>query len=128
MTRSRPGLPPLAAAVLLLAACGEQQPPRDSGAERAAPTDPGMAGEAAATGGAPADESTADQATPPAAPAGAEGARGDRDAADPVRDGVPPEPVPEGVPPATDVPPEVVREAPDTGAPPPARPTSDPTR
>ena len=124
MSQLRSGLSSLAAVALLgLAAGGEQQPARGSGAERAAPTDPGMAGEAAATGATPADE-----APPPAAPVDAAGTRWDRGAAEPVRDGVPPEPVPEGVPPATDVPPEVVRDAPDTGAPPPARPTSDPTR
>lgn len=123
MPQLRPALPSLAAAALLgLAACGEQQPPRDTGAERAAPTDPGMAGEAAATGAAPVDE-----ASPPA-PADAAGTRSIPGAAEPVRDGVATEPLPEGVPPAIDVPPEEVREAPDTGAPPPARPASDPTR
>lgn len=125
MTQFRSGLPPIAVAALFgVAACGEpQQQAPASVPEQAAPTDPGMTGEAAATGGTPADESA-----PPPAPGDATGTRRDRGAAEPVRDGVPPEPVPEGVPPATDVPPEVVRDAPDTGAPPPARPASDPTR
>ena len=121
-----------------LGACGSGGDSPAGEPEATSPTDPGMAGGASAQSGTsaapPATDGTAQ--APGATPDGnaAAGARWDREgAADgPVTDGIPPQAVPEGIPPNTDVPPEVVPEGslpPEgaTGAPPPARPTREPT-